>query len=133
MERENECIEIRKQKRPFPKKGLIFCNPTNAMTVTDQDLSVSFFERLRAQNARYQYRLPSRNDVGKFVEEIMCFLFPITQDCGNTSMDLPEAYGRLQKRLLCLLEPLHVNLETGKMAVAEQFLAQLPAIYENLS
>lgn len=113
-------------------KGLIFCNPTNAMTLTEQDLSVSFFERLAEQNTRYQYRLPSRHDVGKFVDEIMCFLFPITQDCNNTSMDLPQAYERLQKRLLCLLEPLNVNLETGKMVVAEQFLAELPAIYENL-
>lgn len=113
-------------------KGLIFCNPTNAMTLTEPGLSVSFFERLAEQNTRYQYRLPSRHDVGKFVDEIMCFLFPITQDCNNTSMGLPQAYERLQKRLLCLLEPLNVNLETGKMVVAEQFLAELPAIYENL-
>ena len=102
------------------------------MTSTEQDLSVSFFERLAEQNTRYQYRLPSRHDVGKFVDEIMCFLFPITQDCGNTSIDLQEAYQRLQKRLLCLLEPLNVNLETCKIAVAEQFLAGLPLIYENL-
>jgi serine O-acetyltransferase len=117
---------------PFQMEGLIFCNPINAMTLTEQELSVSFFERLAEQNTRYQYRLPSRHDVGKFVDEIMCFCFLSPKIVDNTSMDLPEAYERLQKRLLCLLEPLNVNLETGKMVVAEQFLAELPAIYENL-
>ncbi|WP_428660626.1 serine O-acetyltransferase EpsC [Runella sp.] len=102
------------------------------MTLTEQVLSVSFLERLAEQNNQYRHRLPSRSSVGKFVEEIMCFLFPVTQDCERTSMDLPEAYRRLQTRLLCLLDPLDRNMDADKETIMEQFLAQLPAIYENL-
>ncbi len=102
------------------------------MTLTEQELSVSFLERLAAQNAKYRHRLPSRNSVGKFVEEIMCFLFPITQDCERTAMDLPEAYRRLQNRLTCLLEPLDPNLVADKEMVTEQFLTHISVIYENL-
>ncbi|AEI50839.1 serine O-acetyltransferase EpsC [Runella slithyformis] len=102
------------------------------MTLTEQELTLSFLTRLTQQNATYRHKLPSRNSVGKFVEEIMCFLFPVTQDCERSSTDISEAYRRLQTRLICLLEPLGKNLETDKEIVMERFLAQLPDIYENL-
>lgn len=120
-------------KPPFPpRKGLFFITQFNAMTSTQQTLSSAFFDRLSEQNTRYQYRLPSRNEVGKFVEEMMRFLFPITQDCSRSATNLPDAYAKLQQRLLCLLEPLNGNLETNHEAVTEQFMEQLPDIYENL-
>lgn len=102
------------------------------MTLTEQELTLSFLTRLTEQNATYRHKLPSRNSVGKFVEEMMCFLFPVTQDCERSSMDISEAYRRLQTRLVCLLEPLDKNLDTDKETVMDRFLAQLPDIYENL-
>lgn len=102
------------------------------MTLTEQELTLSFLTRLTEQNSTYRHKLPSRNSVGKFVEEIMCFLFPVTQDCERSSMDVSEAYRRLQTRLVCLLEPLDKNLETDKETVMDRYLAQLPDIYENL-
>lgn len=102
------------------------------MTLTEQELTLSFLTRLTEQNATYRHKLPSRNSVGKFVEEMMCFLFPVTQDCERSSMDISEAYRRLQTRLVCLLEPLDKNLDTDKETVMDRFLAQIPDIYENL-
>ena len=98
------------------------------MTATEQDLSVAFLERLTQQNSRYKYLLPSRKDVGEFVEDTMHFLFPITKDCENITLDLPEAYQNLKERLLCLLAPLKAQNEL----VVEQYLGELPTIYENL-
>ncbi|MEZ4902875.1 MAG: serine O-acetyltransferase EpsC [Spirosomataceae bacterium] len=98
------------------------------MTATEQDVSIAFLERLSSQNSRYKYLLPSRNDVGRFVEDTMHFLFPITQDCKNIVLDLPEAYLNLKSRLICLLSP----LKAQKEAIVEQFFTELPAIYENL-
>ncbi len=102
------------------------------MTLTEQELTLSFLTRLTEQNSTYRHKLPSRNSVGKFVEEMMCFLFPVTQDCERSSMDISEAYRRLQTRLICLLEPLDKNLDTDKETVMDRFLAQLPDVYENL-
>lgn len=98
------------------------------MTATEQDLSVAFLERLSQQNSRYKYLLPSRNDVGKFVEDTMHFLFPITQECEDIALDLPDAYLHIKMRLECLLSPLMANNE----AVVAKFLEKLPIIYENL-
>lgn len=125
-------FKTKKLSRPFQKKGLLFCNPINAMTLTEQEISVSFLTRLTEQNAKYRHRLPPRSSVGKFVEEMMCFLFPVTQDCERTSLDLPEAYRRLQNRLSCLLDPLSNHLDADKDAIMDRFLAKLPEIYENL-
>ncbi|MFN3381035.1 MAG: serine O-acetyltransferase EpsC [Runella zeae] len=102
------------------------------MTLTKQDKTAAFFERLSSQNAQYQYFLPSRANVGKFVEEMMGFLFPISQDCGHLSRNVADAYLHLQNRLVCLLEPLEKKLLHDKNETAAQFLAQIPSIYENL-
>lgn len=93
----------------------------------------AFLERLSQQNSQFEYRLPSRQDVGKFVEEMMCFLFPITQDCEKNALDLNEAYRKLQTRLECLLCPLSDNLQQDKPLIVGAFLDEkLPSIYEDL-
>ncbi|MFN4146554.1 MAG: serine O-acetyltransferase EpsC [Runella sp.] len=91
-----------------------------------------FLNRLSQQKNEYQYKLPPRSEVSKFVEEMMCFLFPITQDCEHKTVDLQEAYQRLKKKLNCLLTPLEVHLPADSQTVIEQFMATLPKIYEDL-
>jgi serine O-acetyltransferase len=93
----------------------------------------AFLERLSTRNQQFEYRLPSRQDVGKFVDEMMCFLFPITQDCEQTALDLTDAHRRLQTRLSCLLSPISAHFEQDKSLIISDFLNnQLPVIYENL-
>lgn len=90
-----------------------------------------FLERLATQSEQYQYRLPSYNDAGNFVENLMRFLFPVTQDCSQTNTDQNKLYAQLQDKLGCLLSPLSIHLENHPQPVTE-FFELLPSIYENL-
>ncbi|WP_234733297.1 serine O-acetyltransferase [Tellurirhabdus bombi] len=99
------------------------------MTTTEQQL---FFERLATQNASYRYRLPSKPDVGRFIDNLIRFLFPITQDCRLLELSTADSYHNLKKQLECLLLPLETNLLADRHTVNEQFFDQLPAIYELL-
>ena len=90
-----------------------------------------FLERLSTQNEQYQYRLPSYNDAGNFVETLMRFLFPVTQDCANTDIDQSKIYAQLHDKLSCLLSPLSNHLDDNKKLV-DGFFELLPSIYENL-
>jgi serine O-acetyltransferase len=99
------------------------------MTTTEQQL---FFERLATQNASYRYRLPSKPDVGRFIDKLIRFLFPITQDCRLLEQSTADSYHSLKKQLECLLSPLETNLLADKHTVNEQFFDQIPTIYELL-
>jgi serine O-acetyltransferase len=92
----------------------------------------SFLNRLAAQQQTYQYRLPSRPDAGRFIDQLMRLLFPVTQDCQSLTVNVGETYLRLHEQLLCLLGPLQPNLGTLPEAVALRFFDELPAIHENL-
>lgn len=79
------------------------------MTATQQAL---FFKRLTAQNEKYRYKLPSRQDAGKFIQNLINFLFPISKDCPSCpAKDLAMKYADLRNDLSCMLQPLLPQLE----------------------
>jgi serine O-acetyltransferase len=92
----------------------------------------SFLSRLAAQQGTYQYRLPSRPDAGRFIDQLMQLLFPVTQDCQSLTTDVGETYLRLNDQLLCLLRPLQSHLGTLPEAVTLRFFDELPTIHEHL-
>jgi serine O-acetyltransferase len=100
--------------------------------MSNLDRQQHFFERLSAQNAAFIYRLPARESAKDFVENLMRFLFPITQDCEEAAVGLPGKYRQLQQDLGCLLTPLDVHLADGKEVVVSRFFDSLPSIYEEL-
>lgn len=99
------------------------------MTTAEQQY---FFERLTTQNASYRYRLPSKPDVGRFIDSLIRFLFPITQDCRPIEAGIAESYHALKQQLECLLCPLGTNLPDNKAELNEQFFDRLPTMYEML-
>lgn len=99
------------------------------MTSTEQQ---RFFERLASQNASYRFRLPSKPDTGRFIDNLIRFLFPITLDCQAIAATTAETYARLNQQLICLLAPLEEHLSETKEKVCEHFFDQLPQTYESL-
>ncbi len=100
--------------------------------MTSSDLSPVFLDRLAAQREQFRYRLPSRPDAGRFIDKLMRFLFPVTQDCASATDNLEETYHKLFDQLLCLLRPLDANLSQPTEAIADAFFARLPAIFDDL-
>lgn len=89
--------------------------------------------RLAAQNERYRYQLPSRQDAGKFIQDLINFLFPISQDCPSCpSKDLSMKYADLRTSLDCILRPLLPELEKDKEEILDEIFSQIPDIYEKL-
>jgi serine O-acetyltransferase len=101
------------------------------MTTQQQEV---FFERLNEQNLTYRYRLPSRQEPGIFIQQLINFLFPISQDCqrNEQAKDLQQAYNALQQKLGCMLDPLVHELPTSKDETLGQIFSNIPAIYELL-
>ena len=95
-------------------------------------LPSAFSKRLETQNAQFRYQLPSRKDAGQFLESVMQFLFPVTQDCQQAVLSMGNLYAQLQTKLNCLLEPLEGNLPESRPQLVESFFEMLPDLYENL-
>lgn len=100
--------------------------------MTSPELSPAFLERLAIQRAQFRYRLPSRANAGQFIDQLMRFLFPVTQDCPLASADPEVDYQQLFQQLLCLLYPLQTNLSQSPDEITEQFFSTLPAIFDSL-
>ncbi|MBC3784694.1 serine O-acetyltransferase [Spirosoma utsteinense] len=98
------------------------------MTTTN----TTFLDHLLAQRAQYRYKLPSRPDAGRFIDQLMRLLFPVTQDCQSASQHVGETYQKLNDQLVCLFRPLETNMAESPEVVAERFFERLPAIYDNL-
>ncbi|GAB2574641.1 serine O-acetyltransferase EpsC [Spirosoma areae] len=92
----------------------------------------TFLDHLHNQRARYRYKLPSRPDAGRFIDQLMRLLFPVTQDCKSISQHVEETYQNLHEQLICLLHPLENNLADSPAEITERFFDQLPAIYDSL-
>ena len=101
------------------------------MTANHQDL---FLERLSEQNDTYRYKLPSRQEAGKFIQQLINFLFPISQDCQQNDMakDVKLAYKSLQTKLGCMLDPLMPQLTGSKQEIVDEIFDRLPDAYEKL-
>lgn len=99
------------------------------MTANHQE----FLQRLSRQNETYIYRLPSRHDAGKFIQDLINFLFPISQDCPSCpNKDLAAKYADLRNSLACMLQPLEPQLEQGSEEILDAIFSQIPEIYELL-
>lgn len=92
----------------------------------------AFLDHLLAQRARYRYKLPSRPDAGRFIDQLMRLLFPVTQDCQSASQHVEETYQKLSDQLICLLNPLRNTVAENPEVIAERFFNRLPAIYDRL-
>ena len=92
----------------------------------------SFLDHLLAQRTQYRYKLPSRPDAGRFIDQLMRLLFPVTQDCQSTSQNMEETYCKLNEQLVCLFRPLEINLTESPETITERFFEQLPTIYDTL-
>ncbi|CAG5068711.1 hypothetical protein DYBT9623_01443 [Dyadobacter sp. CECT 9623] len=100
------------------------------MTTSHQE---PFFLRLTEQNEKYRYKLPSRHDAGNFIQNLINFLFPISQDCPNCpSKDLAMKYADLRDELDHMLQPLLPQLEKEKGEILDEIFSGIPDIYEML-
>lgn len=92
----------------------------------------TFLDHLQAQRTQYRYKLPSRPDAGRFIDQLMRLLFPVTQDCKSVSQHVEETYQALHEQLIKLLCPLEKNVSASPEAITAQFFDRLPAIYDDL-
>lgn len=100
------------------------------MTNNHQEL---FFQRLTRQNETFRYKLPSRQDAGQFIQNLINFLFPISKDCPTCpSKDLAMKYADLRNDLDCMLQPLLPHLERDKEEVLDEIFGLIPGIYDML-
>lgn len=101
------------------------------MTTNHQKL---FLEKLSRQNESYRYKLPSRHEAGRFIQQLINFLFPISQDCQQNehSGDIEQEYSNLKSKLDCMLAPLGPQLTETKDKIVAGFFDQIPGIYEKL-
>lgn len=93
-----------------------------------------FFQKLNEQNTTYQYKLPSRHDAGLFIQKLINFLFPISQDCqqNDKTKDLHDGFLKLRNRLDCMLAPLTPQLERSREEILDSVFDHIPDIYERL-
>lgn len=92
----------------------------------------TLLDHLQAQRSQYRYKLPSRPDAGRFIDQLMRLLFPVTQDCRSISQHVEETYQNLHEQLVCLLHPLENHLADRPEVITENFFEQLPTIYDGL-
>ncbi|GAB3964887.1 hypothetical protein GCM10028806_03130 [Spirosoma terrae] len=92
----------------------------------------TFLDHLAAQRAQFRYKLPSRPEAGRFIDQLMRLLFPVTQDCQSASQHIDETYQRLTQQFVHLLQPLTDTLPNTPEVVTQHFFDQLPTIYDNL-
>jgi len=93
-----------------------------------------FFQKLKEQNTTFQYKLPSRHEAGHFIQKLINFLFPISQDCqqNDKPKDMQGAFLDLQSRLDCMLTPLMPQLDRSKEEVVDAVFDKIPEVYEML-
>lgn len=92
-----------------------------------------FLNKLKHNNAQFSLKLPSREESGRFVQELLNFLFPISQDCKNVvnNRSLEESYMELRSHFQCLLYPLQPHLQYSIPELTDLFFKDLHEVYEN--
>lgn len=89
-----------------------------------------FLERLSEQHCSYRYKLPSRQDAGRFIDNLIGFFFPICQD--TQTQNIEKDYNNLLAQLSFILEPLGNELDKSPKTTAEEIFRQLPSVYDML-
>ncbi|HEV7380447.1 MAG TPA: serine O-acetyltransferase EpsC, partial [Dyadobacter sp.] len=69
-----------------------------------------------------------------FIQQLINFLFPISQDCqqNDKPKDLQQAYESLRIKLSCMLDPLLPELVESKEETLDRVFANIPGIYDLL-
>jgi len=98
----------------------------------NQNQRQDFFDRLAKQNNQYRYRLPSRQNAGRFLHRLIDFMFPICQDCRefDNERDTSDIFGEIQQQLDCLLRPVVQKLGADPAEFVDKFFKGLPDVYE---
>lgn len=96
------------------------------------DNATHLLEHLHQQRGLFRYRMPSRPDAGRFIDQLMRLLFPVTQDCQSATQDVYRTYQLLNEQLVCLLQPLTNQLAQAPEATATLFFDQLRTVYDDL-
>lgn len=93
-----------------------------------------FLRKLEQNNAEFLLKLPSREESGRFVQQLLNFLFPISRDCKGTadSASLEENYLELRSHFQCLLYPLQSQLQYSIPEITDLFFTDLHTVYENI-
>ncbi len=94
-----------------------------------------FLNKLKEQNQSFKYKLPSRHEAGDFIQSLINFLFPISQDCINNnknSGDVVAAYEGIQLKLECLITPLEPQLPKSKKEILDFIFSKIPFVYDQI-
>jgi serine O-acetyltransferase len=93
-----------------------------------------FFQRLTEQEKSYRFKLPSRYEAGRFVQQLINFLFPISKDCVQNDLpqDLVKDHANLRHKLDCMLIPLMPEMQKTREEILEDVFDKLPLVYEML-
>ncbi|MPR36797.1 serine O-acetyltransferase EpsC [Salmonirosea aquatica] len=98
----------------------------------NHEQKTTFLQRISEQNNTYRFRLPCRHETGRFLHNLLDFLFPLSQDCPDFGkMENQSArFDEIQVQLDNLLIPLEDKLPSTRKQVTEDFFTQLPGIFE---
>lgn len=93
-----------------------------------------FLQKLAKNNEQFSLKLPSRDESGRFLHNLLSFLFPISQDCKNhpTENDLERSFQEIVAHFECLLYPLQSQLQYSTEELTDLFFKDLEAVYEEL-
>lgn len=91
-----------------------------------------FTDRLYEINRSYCREVPSTNEVNRFTEEMVDFLFPIREKKDFTREEVAFRLVSLEKRLCSLIKPLEKDLERKPGKICHEFFQKLPGIYNML-
>lgn len=97
----------------------------------------AFFLRLAEQNREYRYKMPSRRESGEFLQRLVNFLFPISQDCDSVRGEggvvrLETSFEHILANLKCLLEPIAPAMDDSIDHIIDRFQSGVPAVYDLL-
>ncbi len=81
--------------------------------------------------------MPSRQESGEFLQRLVNFLFPISQDCecarpGGEPVSLEASFSSILDHLGCLLEPIAPAINGSAEEVVDQFRSGIPEAYDLL-
>jgi len=93
-----------------------------------------FLKKIAQNNAQFTIKLPSRDESGRFIQQLLNFLFPISGDCKTASgyVSVEKSYKELQSHFQCLLFPLEAHLQYSIPVLTDKFFTDLEQVYENI-
>jgi len=91
-----------------------------------------FPEYLFNEYNKFRKEVPSMSKAHAFVDNLICFLFPIKKERKCTLPQIDLTMAQLQLDFKDLLTPMEKILEGTVASITDKFFKELPAIYESL-